>query len=29
MGTALNQGTGTHAAGETGHAQGSGGSEVR
>ena len=27
MGTALDQGTGTRAVGETGHAQGSGGTE--
>ena len=29
MGTALDQGTGTHAAGEIGHAQGSGGTKAR
>ena len=29
MGTTLDQGTGTRAAGETGHAQGSGGTEAR
>ena len=29
MGTALDQGTGMRAAGETGHAQGSGGTEAR
>ena len=29
MGAALDQGTGTRAVGETGHAQGSGGTEAR
>ena len=29
MGTTLDQGIGTRAAGETGHAQGSGGTEAR
>ena len=29
MGAALDQGTGTRTAGETGHTQGSGGTEVR
>ena len=29
MGTALDQGTGTRATGETGHEQGSGGTEAR